>query len=328
MLFKVSPYSRLFLSLLIVVSLILFGACNKDDDKDGPLESTSFQYEFHNGQSVPSAPYAGVHESTVTAELKLEELANGRTKITVTIENTLDGATYHVHAHDAANPSTTPNGTPYDETPNASIFAQALIGNGGVVSTSQETDRSYDELINTYEGFFVIHDPLQAISTVDLSTFLIVGSFARKQAEVNFASSTFEYAFNTGQLVSDFAYTGTHNNNLSARITVGELADNKSRITVHIMNTLDGETYHTHAHDVADPATTPNGTPYNETPNVNVFVAPIIGNGGTAVKAVISSMDHQEITTAYEGFFVIHDPLQAITTVDPTTYIILGSFAR
>ena len=31
---------------------------------------------------------------------------------------------------------------------------------------------------------------------------------------------------------------------------------------------------------------------------------------------------------SYDGFVVVHDPLQAITTVDPTTYVILGVFAR
>jgi len=34
------------------------------------------------------------------------------------------------------------------------------------------------------------------------------------------------------------------------------------------------------------------------------------------------------LTSTYEAFFVIHDPLQALTTTDPTTYVVLGVFAN
>ena len=94
------------------------------------------------------------------------------------------------------------------------------------------------------------------------------------------------------------------------------------------MNTLDGETYHIHAHDIADPATTPNGTPYIETPNSDVYVSMLEGNGDMAGSAVISTLSYDMILNNYDGFFVVHDPLQAIDTTDPTTYVILGIFAR
>lgn len=314
--------------LLVLCSVILTTSCSKDDDDDDTLRTQTFQYEMHNGQVVPSAPYAGVHPSDFPVTLQLEELENGNTNITVTIQKSLDGVRYHMHAHDAADPTTTPNGTPYVEAPNGDIFAQALDGNGGSVSISQEANRSFDELINDYNGFFVVHDPLQAISTTDLGTFLVVGGFARAQASTNYASSTFQYDFNTGQIAPTFAYNGPHNDNLSASIKVDELADNQSRVTVHIMNTIDGETYHTHAHDAADQNNTPNGTPYIEAPNADIFAAPIAGNGGTAASAVISSSSFSDITTSYEGFFVIHDPLQGLSTTDPTTFIVLGQFAR
>lgn len=86
--------------------------------------------------------------------------------------------------------------------------------------------------------------------------------------------------------------------------------------------------YHVHAHDQADPTTTPNGTPYNETPNANVLTFMISGNGGLAYNNQISTMSHSDLTTTYDAFFVVHDPLQAITTTDPTTYVLLSVFAR
>ena len=318
--------STTFFVLATIFSSFMFTACSEDNDD--PLMSTTFEYQFHNGQVVPSAPYIGTHASNLTASLKLEELKNGNTNITVTINNTIDGEIYHTHAHDGADPATTPNGTPYNESPNTLIYAQPIMGNGGSVSVSQEATESYSELISAYEGFFVIHDPLQAVNTANISSYVVVGLFARSQTVVNYSSSTFQYDFNIGQIAAGFAYAGTHPTNLGASITVDELAGNKSRVTVRIMNSIDGETYHTHAHDVADPTTTPNGTPYDESPNGDVFVAPLDGNGGTTGKAVISPKSFNDITATYEGFFVIHDPLQVVTTLDPTTYVILGSFAR
>jgi len=79
---------------------------------------------------------------------------------------------------------------------------------------------------------------------------------------------------------------------------------------------------------VADAASTPNGTPYNETPNADVWVQMLTGNGGSVSATQLTTMTVTELTETYEGFLVVHDPLQAITTVDPTTYVILGSFAR
>lgn len=316
-----------FLTLICLVFLGLTStSCSKEDPE--PLKSTSFDYQLHNGQVVPNAPYAGVHASNLTAKLLLNELENGMTKITVTLDNTIDGATYHMHAHDAADPSSTPNGTPYNESPNQEIFAKAVTGNGGKVSISQEANIYYKDLLDTYNGFFVIHDPLQDISTTDISTFLVVGGFARKQTETSYQSSVFNYAFNTGQLVADFAYDGAHADNLSASITIDELADNKSRVVVQLQNTQDGKMYHTHAHDAADPATTPNGTPYIEAPNANVFVSHITGNGGASAKAVISTLSYSELINNYNGFFVVHDPLQTISTTNPKTFVILGLFAR
>jgi len=241
--------TKRFFYTFAMFSLLFFYACGDGDEI--PLKTSSFDYSLHNGQVVPSAPYNGIHSNDVTATLKLDELENGKTNITVTIQNTIEGVTYHTHAHDAADASSTPNGTPYNESPNTMLFAQAINGTGGTVTASQEASMSYNELISTYEGFFVIHDPLQAISTVDIGTFLVVGSFSRAQSESNLASSTFQYDFNMGQLVSTFAYEGTHPNSLSASITVDELADNRSRVIVTLINTLDGETYHTHAHDAA-----------------------------------------------------------------------------
>lgn len=315
-----------FFTIIFMISMFTIISCG-DDDAPAELKTTEFQYNVHNGQAVPSAPYGGIHGTDLSATMALEELEDNQTMITVTLSNTISGAIYHMHAHDAADASSTPNGTPYNETPNSDIFAQMLQGNGSSVSVSQVATISYDELISDYAGFFVIHDPLQSISTVDISTYLVVGGFARIQDLTEFRTSTFDYNFNTGQLVSDFAYSGDHNE-VVASIRVDELADNQSRIVVSITNTIEGEMYHTHAHDMADPTSTPNGTPYIESPNAQLYAAPLLGNGGTARLANISTMDYDAITTGYDGFLVVHDPLQAITTVDPTTYIILGVFAR
>ena len=137
----------------------------------------------------------------------------------------------------------------------------------------------------------------------------------------------FPYAFNTGQVSADYAYEGTHPTDLSVNLNL-EGQKEGTLITLTLNNSIDGEVYHTHAHDAADPTTTPNGTPYNETPNADVWVKMITGNGGSVSASQMTSMTVTELTETYEGFMVVHDPLQDITTVDPTTYVILGSFAR
>ncbi len=297
-------------------------------DDDPVLSDASYDYAFHNGQTVSAAPYTGLHPATLNAKLELMELEDGGTRITVTLINTVDGETYRIHAHDGADPSTTPNGTPYIESPNTDIFAQNVEGNGGTASISQETEMSFDDLTTNYEGFFVVHDPLQDLNTIDITTYLIVGSFAREQTIASYQSTDFNYDFNNGQLASEFAYSGTHGTDLNAWINVTEVVNNRSRITIMLDNTIAGEMYHTHAHDMADPSTTPNGTPYNESPNAMVFANHIMGNGASAGKSFISEMSYNEITTNYDGFFVVHDPLQTINTADPTSYVILGVFAR
>jgi len=162
------------LNLLLATALLLTGlmmtSCGGDDD----LASTSFDYDFNT-----ATPYVGTHSDDLTAEMTVTELESGNTMINVELTNTVDGVTYNIHAHDAADASSTPNGTPYNESPNSAVFAQQLVGNGGTASISQETTLDYTAVTTTYDGFFVVHDPLQDISTVDLSTYLIVGAFAR-----------------------------------------------------------------------------------------------------------------------------------------------------
>lgn len=323
--FLTSLKGLLFLSLFSIA----FVSCGDDDDNGAALSSSTFDYSIHNGQAVPSAPYGGSHSNDFTASIKIDEMSDGKAMVSVTLNNTMDGMTYHTHAHDAADAASTPNGTPYNETPNGDVFQNPITGNGGSVTVSQESSMSYDELVNDYAGFFVVHDPLQAISTTDITTYLVVGSFGREQTSTSdLSSSTFNYDFNTGQLVADFAYTGNHANTLGASIRVDELSDGRSRVVVSINNTMDGQLYATHAHDMADPATTPNGTPYIESPNAGIFAAPIEGNGGSASVTRISDMSHEMLTTSYDGFLVVHDPLQTVSTTDPTTYVILGVFAR
>lgn len=163
--------------VLFMATAVAFTSCKKDDDED--LDSTSFSYAFNTGQVGAGTAYSGSHPSTLTAELTISEKENGNAMVSVTLNNTVDGETYMIHSHDAADPTTTPNGTPYNETPNANVLVQMAAGNGGSVTVSQESTYTYDELLNTYEAFFVVHDPTQAISTTDLTTYLAVGAFAR-----------------------------------------------------------------------------------------------------------------------------------------------------
>jgi len=304
------------------------GSCVYADPETNPeMESSTYMYEFNNGQVVPTAAYDGMHMDNLMATMTVEEVSGSETEISVTLTNTVDGEVYMVHAHDAMDPATTPNGTPYDETPNGNVFVQMANGNGGDVTVTQTVSMSYSAIVNDYEGFFVVHDPLQAINTADISTYLVVGSFARTQTATNLSSMTYNYDFNTGQVDPAYAYSGAHASNLGATLKVQELANGESRVSVAIMNSINGETYMVHAHDMADPATTPNGTPYDETPNADVLATMINGNGMTAYNSQHSSMSYADLTANYNAFFVIHDPLQAIDTTDPTTYVVLGVFA-
>lgn len=309
-------------------------SCEKENDDATTEETTtekgwaSINYEFNNGQIVSTSPYQGKHSDKLTAKMELSEMTSGKTEIKITLMNTVDGEMYHMHAHDAADAATTPNGTPYDESPNADVFIEHAMGNGGEVSVSYVSNMSYKDLTTSYDGFFVVHDPLQTISTTDLSTYLVLGKFAVQSDVSNLKSMSYNYAFNTGQVSAAYAYSGTHATNLSAWLNVQELSNGGSRVSIQLSNTIDTKMYHIHAHDSADPTATPNGTPYDETPNAGLLTKMITGNGGDAMASQNSTMSYSDITASYAGFLVVHDPLQAISTTDPTTYVILGSFAK
>lgn len=150
-----------------------FTSCNKDKDR-----VENYDYAFNTGQVAAVYAYEGLHPDNLSAQIQLVGQKEG-TEITVTLNNTLVGEMYPCHAHDAADAASTPNGTPYDETPNSGIFAQMIEGNGGTVTATQTSTMSVTELTETYEGFFVVHDPLQDVNTADPTTYVILGSFAR-----------------------------------------------------------------------------------------------------------------------------------------------------
>lgn len=324
----------------IVLPMITLGmvlgttSCKKDKEEEPTtpvapaMMTATYSYGFNNGEIIPSAAYDGTHSDELTATMKIDELSSTQTKITVTLNNTVSGATYNMHSHDAADPATTPNGTPYNETPNAAVFTQTVTGNGASVSVSQTINMSFSQLTTSYNGFFVVHDPLQALSTTDISTYLVLGSMARAQAASTLMSEEFDVPFNTGQVAPQFAYMGTHPTNYNAHLRLQELGDGTTRVSVHLHNAVVGETYNIHSHDFADPATTPNGTPYDETPNANVCVMSVMATSAMVDVNQISTLSFSNLTTVYEGFFVVHDPLQAMSTTDPTTYISLAQFAR
>ena len=324
-------------TLLAVLGLFFFTACDDSTSvgpEPDPMEA-SFSYAFNEGQAVGdvNTAYRGTHDRNVMAELTVEEMENGNAAVTVTLDNTLDGETYAVHAHDMADPSTTPNNTPYNETPNADVFAELIDGTGGSAELTHETELPYAEVANEYEGFLVVHDPLQPIDTADLTTYLVLGVFGEslEAGESSLRSAEYEYAFNEGQLLGGFAYDGSqgdHPRNLTATLQIEERGTGAATVTVTLENTLDGADYAVHAHDVADPDTTPNNTPYNETPNGDVYAQLITGTGDTATQSFESDLMYTEIVDAYEGFFVVHDPTQPVDTADPSTYLVLGTFAE
>ncbi len=169
-----------FLKVLFFMTITSLGmfSCS-DDDVTLPVPTTSFQYTLHTGQAVPTAPYGGTHNTDFTASMNLTSELDSTTLVSVTLNNTIDGETYNIHAHDAADAATTANGTPYTEAPNGEIFAQMVVGNGGSVTVTQVASMGFTSLTTEYNGFFVVHDPLQDVSTTDITTFLVVGAFAR-----------------------------------------------------------------------------------------------------------------------------------------------------
>lgn len=169
---------KLSIFALAAMAVILF-SCNDSDDEP-MLRMQTFDYSFNEGQLAGSATaYEGEHPKNLTARMTVEEQANGMAKITVMLNNTLSGRMYMIHAHDAADPATTPNGTPYNEAPNGNVLSAMVTPQGSTGMVEHQSTLSYDQIINNYEGFLVVHDPTQEISTTDLTTYLILGLFAR-----------------------------------------------------------------------------------------------------------------------------------------------------
>jgi hypothetical protein len=120
-------------------------------------------------------------------------------------------------------------------------------------------------------------------------------------------------------------YVGSHGS-MTGTVKLTE-SGNQTTVNVTLNNTMNGQDYNVHVHDAADTSQTPNNTPYWETPNANVCVMTIAGNGGTATKDFTSTMSYSALVDNYAGgYFVVHDPTQAISTTDLTTYLIVGAF--
>jgi len=165
--------------LMVLAALMIVAACNKEDDEP-MLRSMAFDYTFNEGQLVgPTTAYSGQHPRNLTARMEVMEMPNGTAKIMLMLNNTLPGQMYMIHAHDMADPATTPNGTPYNETPNSNVLSEMVTPQGASAMVEHNTTLTYDELLNNYDGFLVVHDPTQAISTTDLTTYLILGVVAR-----------------------------------------------------------------------------------------------------------------------------------------------------
>ncbi|KEO74754.1 hypothetical protein EL17_03500 [Anditalea andensis] len=165
--------------LMALACMIIVSSCNKEDDEP-MLRSQVFEYSFNDGQLVgPATSYVGEHPRNLSARMEVMEMPNGMAKIMVTLNNTMAGQMYMIHAHDMADPDTTPNGTPYNETPNANVLSEMVTPQGTTAMVEHLTMLTYDQLLQEYDGFLVVHDPTQPLSTTDLTTYLILGVVAR-----------------------------------------------------------------------------------------------------------------------------------------------------
>jgi putative alpha-1,2-mannosidase len=151
---------------------------------------------------------------------------------------------------------------------------------------------------------------------------LVVG-FMSCEKEVEMQTKTYSYSFNTGQADAAYAYSGSQANTIAAELMLEEMADGTTKVSVTLTGAIDS-TYAVHAHDVVSGGT----LPYNQTPNGLVYATPVVVSGGTGTSSQISTMSYEALTTTYDGFFVVHDPSIAPNTADPTTYVVLGTFAR
>lgn len=168
----------------------------------------------------------------------------------------------------------------------------------------------------------------QLRSTVAAFSFLAIAATTFTSCSEDAKTMNIDYAFNTGQVGAGTEYSGTHPTNLTAKVTLTEDGD-QTKVKVELTNTLSGQDYNIHVHDAADPGSTPNGTPYNESPNASILVMTIAGNGGTISKEYTSTMSYTELTENYAGgFFVVHDPTQALSTTNLQTYLVVGAFLQ
>lgn len=150
---------------MLLVFSIAFTSCEEKVE----LRETEYNYAFHTG-------YTGSHANSLTADVKLNEMEDGTTKITVTLNNAINGETYNVHVHDAD--ASAAGG--YNPTPNSDIYATTITASGTTATKEMTSSKSYLELTNDYAGFFVVHDPLQAVDATDPTTFVVLGAFPMK----------------------------------------------------------------------------------------------------------------------------------------------------
>lgn len=160
-------------ALLLAVAIM---ACDKQESQQS-APTTSFYYPFNTGQSDLNTAYTGDHPNNFRAQMRLAKVDSGGTLVRITFYHTLDGETYAVHAHDYDPDSTIRQ--PYEFAVNTEVFNQNPVGNGDTVEVTQYSPYSPAYLKEEYQGYFIVHDPLQPVQTKKPATFLIAGRFAR-----------------------------------------------------------------------------------------------------------------------------------------------------
>lgn len=166
-------YHWLFLLCMAVVL-----GCNKVEDEEIALRSETFNYTFNNGAMGSGTAYNGTHDRSLSAQIKIEELQDGRTSFSAILNGTIPGAVYKVHIHDYQSP-VAPSFLPYKTTPNISILATDVVGNGATAVSGGISTMGYDQFINAYKGILIVHDPA-VFSVTSMSTFLVFGKIGMK----------------------------------------------------------------------------------------------------------------------------------------------------
>lgn len=172
------------IALLGVLSLGAF-SCKKDDPTEAAqvYRRQVYSYRFNSGQFVGKPPYYNkrVRLDSMRARVVLEERPEEKTLIIVSLYNAPEGQVFPVGVRRL---DSTYWG--YAANFDADVFSKEMGGKGlgSVITDSMQSPYSYDFLLNKYNGYFIVKDPVAPDPSFNLDTtspalFPIFGTFAR-----------------------------------------------------------------------------------------------------------------------------------------------------